>query len=339
MFSVLIFLLIISLFMLSAFWSGSETALTSLPSPRVKKLIAMYPHWKVSLHYWLEKPYYILILILVGNTFTNMALSSIMTVFAVRSFPLRFQEVVEVITWFIATFLLLIFSEITPKLYSRRNPEVVSLRVLPVYEFLIKIFQPLFLAGEFVIKKFLPGRKIIPFSRLAQFSIDEIRQLFSDSNLTGVISDETSTMVENVLRLGEMEVSKIMTPVEKIEGVCLDYRDESLLDRFIETSRSRIPIIKREPYRISGYVHIKDILRQLLRGRESLDEDIIRAAYIVPQDKKVGQLLKEFQTGSFHMAFVSDELGNILGMVTLEDILEEVVGEILDEYDTRSQKS
>ncbi|MBT9169351.1 MAG: Magnesium and cobalt efflux protein CorC [Syntrophomonadaceae bacterium] len=331
--SVVIFLTIIALFALSAFWSGTETALTSLSVSRIKKLIAMYPRWIVSLRYWLEKPYYILILILIGNTFTNMALSSTMTVFAVRTFQIISREIVEIFTWIITTFLLLIFGDITPKIYSRRNPEIVSVTVLPIYEFLLKTFQPLFSLGEYAAKKFSSNHKIVPFSRMAQFSIDEMRQLFSESNLPGMLGADTSVMVDKVLRLGETDVSKIMTPVDKIEGVCMDRKDENLLDKLVETSRSRIPTIKRNPYRVTGYVHIKDILKQLSVGKEDIDDDIVRVAYIIPHDKKVGQLLKEFQTGNFHISFVSDEFGNILGVVTLEDILEELVGEILDEYD------
>ncbi len=177
-----------------------------------------------------------------------------------------------------------------------------------------------------------------PFGRLAQFSVEEIRQLLAESDLSVMLGADTSDMVEKVFRLGETDVSKIMTPVEKMEGVCMDCKDEDILDKFIETGRSRIPIVKNEPFRITGYVHIKDILKQLSFGKEGFDEEIIRTAYIVPRDKKVSRLLKEFQSGGFHMAVVSDENGAVLGMVTLEDILEELVGEIVDEYDVISIK-
>jgi putative hemolysin len=92
-------------------------------------------------------------------------------------------------------------------------------------------------------------------------------------------------------------------------------------------------VIRQDPYRVTGYVHIKDILKSLAAGNESLDEDIIRMPYIIPRDKKVGRLLREFQSGNTHIAFVADPDGVIMGMVTLEDMLEEIVGEILDEYD------
>ncbi len=330
---LLVIILIFLLFCLSSFWSGTETALTSLSSSRIKKIIAIHPKWTVSLRYWLEKPHYILTLILVGNTFTDMFLSSFITVIALETIVFLPNEIVEFSTWLLATFLILILGEITPKVYARRNAERFSLAVLPVYEFLLRIFGPIFSAVEFIFEKFFPAKRIVPFSRMEEFSIEELRHLFAEANLPA----DTSAMMEKLLGLGETDVSKIMTPVEKIEGVSMDRSDENLIDRFIETSRSRVPIIKKEPYRIVGYIHIKDILKKLASGEESIDDSMVRTAYIIPHDKSVGHLLKEFQAGNFHAAFVSDEHGNILGIVTLEDVLEELVGEILDEYDKKTK--
>ncbi|MDI6757327.1 MAG: hemolysin family protein [Endomicrobiia bacterium] len=332
--STLLLALIIFLFALSAFWSGSETALTSLSVTRVKKLIALNPRIALALKYWLEKPHYILTIILVGNTFTNMFLSSLSAVLALSALDWALpRAAIDIIAWLGVTFLLLVLGEITPKVYCRRNPERVSVMVLPFYESLIKILRPFLIPVEFAFKKLLPGDKISPFGRMAHFSSDEMSQLFSESNLDAMFGDGTLSAVDKVLNIGTMDVSRVMTPVEKIEGVCLDCRDEGLLDKFIETSRSRIPVVRRSPYRVAGYVHIKDILNNLAAGGETFDEDIVRMPYIIPGDKKVGRLLREFQSGNTHVAFVADSDGAILGLVTLEDILEEIVGEILDEYD------
>lgn len=326
---------IVILFALSAFWSGTETALTSLSVTRVKKLIALNPRRAVVLKYWLEKPYYILTIILVGNTFTNMLLSSLAAVFAVSALSWALpREVIEIVAWIGITFLLLVLGEITPKIYCRRQPERISVMALPIYERLVKLLGPVMRPLEFAFRKFFPPDIISPFGRLAHFSSDEMSQLFSESNLDAMFGDGTSSAVDRVLKIGNIDVWRVMTPVEKIEGVCLEGSDETgLLDKFIETSRSRIPIVKRSPYRISGYVHIKDILKRLSAGGETIGDDIVRMPYIIPKDKKVSRLLREFQSGNTHVAFVSDVDGTILGLVTLEDILEEIVGEILDEYD------
>jgi len=336
MFLALIFLIIV-LFALSAFWSGSETALTSLSSSRVKKLIAMYPAWKETLRHWLVSPYYILSVILVGNTVTNMAISSLATFLAIKVFGvIAPRTVVEFFSWVVITVMLLIFGEVTPKIYCRRNPERVSVVVLPFYSTLEKFLSPLYRFIENIFKKLTPSssENAMPFGRLASFSVEEMRQLFAETDLNAIVGGDASAMMYKVLNFGDIEVSKVMTPLEKIEGVCLDCQDENTLDKFVETSRSRIPVIRRNPsLRVLGYVHIKDILKALSSGLEKFDESFIRTPYIIPPDKKVGRLLREFQTGSSHIAFVSSSDGEIIGLITLEDILEELVGEIMDEYD------
>ena len=143
----------------------------------------------------------ILIIILIGNTFTNMTLSSLTAVLALREFSAYLpKEAVEFFTWLVTTFLLLVLGEITPKIYARRNSEMISVVVLPAYEIMLKIFSPVFTAVEFIVKKFSSGKQIVPFGRLAQFSVSEIRQLFSESNLDGMLGAESSVMVDKVLQ-------------------------------------------------------------------------------------------------------------------------------------------
>jgi len=343
MIDTLLFFIVILLFALSAFWSGSETALTSLSSTRVKKLIAMHPSLTETLKHWLESPYYILTVILVGNTITNMAISSLTTYLAIKTFSVIVpRSIIEVIAWLSVTFFLLVFGEITPKIYSRRNPERVSIIVLPFYRIFEKFIAPFYRPLQGLLNKFTPpnvASDVIPFGRLTSFSVEEMRQLFAESDLSSILGKDASTMMDKVLKFTEMEVGKVMTPIDKMEGVCIDCIDENTLDKFIETSRSRIPVIKRHPVlRVLGYVHIKDILRQLSSNNERFDEALIRSPYIIPQDKKVGRLLREFQRGNSHIAFVANREGEIIGLVTLEDILEEVVGEIMDEYDYKAER-
>jgi putative hemolysin len=328
-------IIILFLFLLSAFWSGSETALTSLSKHRIKKLIALNKHLSVPLGQWLKSPYYLLTLLLVGNTVTNLILSELSTFFAERAFSWMPRELLEILTWLIVTGLLIVFGEVTPKLYSRCNAEKVTLLTLPLLSRLVKIFTPLISPFIKPIKLLFPRLNLVPVSRLSYLSLEEVRALIEEANSKGILGRETSMMLDRAAAIGELEVSKIMTPVEKIEYVALNKDEDRFLDMLVETGRSRVPVFNPELKKFVGFVHIKDLLWAWKSNGGHFSTDLIRPPYFINKSKKVYDLLKEFKSGKTHMAFVQDELGNLTGLITLEDLLEELLGEILDEYDVK----
>ena len=338
---------IILLFLLSAFWSGSEIALTSLSKYRIKKIIALKKSLSAPLMQWLRSPYYLLTTILVGNTITNLVLSFFATVLVLHVFlPLNSfklgifsfihnREFLEFAVWVCITFLLLIIAEVTPKIYSRSNPEKVTSFALPVLSRIANLFIPLAWPIKQGIRLIFPKAELFPVGKLTALSMDETKELIKEAGLSGMLAGETSQMLERVLKLGEVTIDKIMTPLDKVEAVNIDQGQEIFLDLVIETGRSRVPVYHASVNRMAGFIHTKDLL-ELWQDTSEIDIDaLIRPPYFVSKNKKIYDLMKELQSGRTHMAFVTDEMENLVGIVTLEDILEEIVGEILDEYDLK----
>ncbi|MBN1621381.1 MAG: HlyC/CorC family transporter [Endomicrobiales bacterium] len=344
-------IIIIFLFALSAFWSGSETALTSLSKYKIKKIIALKKSLSDPLMQWLRFPYYLLTTILVGNTITNIVLSSFATILVLHTFPdfeifpkhfgsLKFslgRGFLEFSVWLITTFILIIFGEVTPKIFSRNNPEKITIFSLPLLTKITNIFGFLIWPINKLIKAIFPRIDIVPVGRLTYLNLNEIHELITEANDSGMLHKETGQMLERVLKLGELDVRKIMTPVDKIEAVNLNQDEDKLLDLLIETGHSRVPLYHDNVNKIMGFIHTKDLLWAWKNNQGHFSHDLVRAPYIVKQDKKIYDLMKEFQSGQTHIAFVTDGLGNITGLVTLEDVLEEIVGEILDEYDLEKE--
>jgi putative hemolysin len=328
-------IIIIILFILSAFWSGSETALTSLSKHRIKKLIALNKNLSVPLGQWLKSPYYLLTLLLIGNTITNLVLSSMSTFFALHAFTALPRELLEFLTWLTVTALLIVFGEVTPKLYARRNAEKITLLVLPLLSRMVNIFTPVTVPLAKAVKLFFPRLNLTPVSRLSYLSLEEVRALIDEANSKGILASETSRMLDRAASIGELDISKIMTPADKIEFVSISKDEDRFLDMLVETGMSRVPVFNPEIKKFVGFVHIKDLLWAWKRNEGHFSSDLIRPPYFIKKNKKVYDLLKEFKSGKTHMAFVQDELGNLVGLVTLEDVLEELLGEILDEYDVK----
>ncbi len=332
---MLIFLGLIALvflFLISAFWSGSETAITRLSKYKIKKLIAINKSLSAPLERWLHSPYYLLTTILVGNTVTNFVLGFVATLVMINAFNFLDRSVVELSTWLFTTSFLIVFSELTPKIYARLNPEKVTIISLPILHQIEQITRPFIYPFKKIVRFFFPRTDILPpIGRLAYLSIGEIKALISEATHAGMLGKETTQMLERVINLGNLNVEKIMRPVDKIEAVKFDEDEEMFLDIVVETGRSRVPVYGNKIDEIIGFVYTKDVLWAWRNNKGRFSKDLIRPPYFISKDKKVHDLLKEFQSGQTHMAFVEDSLGNLQGLVTLEDILEEIVGEILSE--------
>lgn len=323
-------ILLVLLIITSAWISAAEIGITSLTKYRVKKLIAQAPKLSKSLISWLESPYYLLTVILTINVVADMLVSFLSTEVMADIFVSVNRNVVEAVTWIITSFILLIFGEIVPKFYARANSEKVTLHTVPILSPIEKISKPFLYPIVKLTEAISPKTTKIATYELSE---EEVNNLLAEGDRTGAIDKETSNMLERTLRFGDLSVKRIMIPFEDIDSVDLALDEEDFIDNAIETARSRIPVYLKSKDNIIGYVHIKDILWALQENKGHFIRSLVKPPYYVSENKNISDLLKEFQSGKTHIAFIKDVNDNIVGMTTLEDILEEVVGEILDEFE------
>ena len=317
--------------MLSAFWSASEIALNSLSKYRVKKLIVLKKSITKPLIRWLNSPYYLLTVILTGNVVSDMMVSFLFSSLSISIFYMVNRNILDFVTWLVATFAVLVIGEITPKIYSRENSQKVTLFAVPILskiEFITKpILYPIFKILDMLFKDETAVVQEIELSK------DEVKTLISEADKDGVFDKDISNMLERSVLFTETSVVKIMTPFKDIESVNINNDTDKFIDMIVETSRSRVPIYDGNKSNIIGYVHINDVLLMWKEKNENFIKKCIKPAYFINSDKKISELLKELQTGKTHIAFIKNIKDVVIGMVTLEDIIEEIVGEILDEYE------
>ena len=317
--------------MLSAFWSASEIALNSLSKYRVKKLIVLKKSITKPLIRWLNSPYYLLTVILTGNVVSDMMVSFLFSSLSISIFYMVNRNILDFVTWLVATFAVLVIGEITPKIYSRENSQKVTLFAVPILskiEFITKpILYPIFKILDMLFKDETAVVQEIELSK------DEVKTLISEADKEGVFDKDISNMLERSVLFTETSVVKIMTPFKDIESVNINNDTDKFIDMIVETSRSRVPIYDGNKSNIIGYVHINDVLLMWKEKNENFIKKCIKPAYFINSDKKISELLKELQTGKTHIAFIKNIKDVVIGMVTLEDIIEEIVGEILDEYE------
>lgn len=317
---------LVVLLLMSAFFSGSETALLSLDSLRVKYLVHKKRRGAHQLERVLSQPDNLLGAILVGNNLVNIAASVFATTFFVQLFGARG----ELLTIVILTPVLLIFSEVCPKTFAARNPERVSFWVLrPITLIMILLRPVVWLVTSFSRMLTL----LVKSEPRPTISEDEIRTLISVGEQSGLFGKDKRRMLDGVFDLSQISVRDVMIP--RTEVVVLDVASSfsEVLTAVQGSCHSRFPVYEGSVDNIVGIIHSKDILRYVhIPGDFSLRK-LARKPYFVPESKRINTLLKAFQRRQVHLAVVVDEYGGVEGIVTLEDVVEEIVGEIRDEYD------
>jgi CBS domain containing-hemolysin-like protein len=321
-------ILVIFLF-LSAFFSGAETALTSLGKLKVKELMQKGEKWKKTIAIWIEDPNKILTTILIANNVVNIGAASLATALCIEIFKSKGIG----IAWGVTTFLILEFGEITPKIFARQHAEKLSLLVIKPLRVLSFFLSPLIKALVFLTNLFLKPLGGEMKKESSFITEEEIRGLISAGEKEGVLEEGEREMLHSIFEFGDTRVSEVMIPrVDMVaieEGITLDL----LLNLIKEKRHSRIPVYREDIDEIVGIFYVKDLLGLWREDQEIKVKDLMRSPYFVPELKKVSDLLHEFQKKKVHMAIVVDEYGGVSGLVTLEDLLEEIVGEIRDEYD------
>ncbi len=324
---------------LSSFSAAAETALTSVSHVRVKHMVEENIRGAELLSKLLQHPSRFLATILILNNLVNIGAASLATMMVVQYF--RYLNIalstgyIAGLSTGIVTFLVLIYGEITPKTYAAQNPEKFALLIAGPVSLLVRIFFPIarlfiFIANLFT--RLLGGKTTREGPFLTE---EEIKTMVTVGEEEGVIEEEEKEMIHSIFEFGDTIVKEVMVP--RMDMVCVE-DDATAKDVLIITTKegfSRIPVFEESVDNIVGIVYAKDLLK-LNKSRETLHvsvKKLMHPAYYIPETKKVNELLRELQKKRQHMAIVLDEYGGTAGLVTIEDLLEEIVGEIFDEYD------
>lgn len=319
--------LLVVLLLLSGFFSGSETALLSLDRLRVKYLVEKKRTGAARLETLLSHPDRLLSGILIGNNLVNIAAS----VFATGLFVQLYGVQGEWLTIAVLTPILLLFAEICPKSYAATNPEKVSFLVLRPIHFVLTLFAPfIWLTSGFsrMLRNLLRGNS----APEVDLSEDEIRSIISVGEESGVVAAEQRRMLHGIFDLAETRVVDVMIPRTEVVGIEVNTPLVEVLQQVRSARHSRFPVYEATLDQIVGIIHAKDILSvDCLEGFDLRRQ--CRVPSFVPESKPIAALLQMFRRRRTHLAVVLDEYGGTAGVVTLEDVLEEIVGEIQDEYD------
>ena len=315
----------------SAMISGSEVAYFSL-GPNHINALEDHPSRKEHLVLrLLEKPDRLLASILITNNFINVGIVIIASFVTGSLFNFALSPVLGfMIQVIVITFLLLLFGEIVPKVYANRFAPQFARRMAVPLIVLDRAFQPLI----FILVKStgLVNRRLA--KKRQNISMEDLSEALDLT--TDVVQDEKD-MLEGIVRFSNLEVAEIMKPRTDVVAVDIQTNQETLTRVIIESGFSRIPVYEETFDKLKGILYVKDLLPHINQKREFNWTKLIREPFFVPESKKINDLLKEFQEKKIHLAIVVDEYGGTEGIVTMEDILEEVVGEITDESDEAAE--
>ena len=316
----------IILLALSAFFSATETSFSSLNRTRLKSLADHGNKKALSTLKTAERYDELLSSILICNNIVNIALASLSTMFFVNW--LGGNTGVSVSTA-VSTVMVLIFGEITPKSMAKETPEKFAMAVTPVVRVLMALLHPInWLFGKW---KALLCR-LVKTGDDRKLTQDELITMVEEVEQDGGMNAEESELLRSAIEFNDLDVSDILTPRVRVEGVPLDATAEEIAALFEESGYSRLPVYEETLDKIVGVVHQKDFYPQFHKGCVNL-RAIMKTPVFVPESVKINDLLHLLQKTKSQMAVVADEYGGTVGIVTMEDILEELVGEIWDEHD------
>ncbi len=334
-------------FALSALFSAAETALTSLSASEAERLASRGGFWSTGIQEWNTHPNRVLASLLFANTLANSASAVLLASYITDTLGYGDSSLVHVAITGILTIMILIFGEITPKMVARGY----AIQMAP---FLAKMVQAanLFLypvsyaVTKFVsfclraIGIFIPGQR--------NLTSGDIESMIMMARRQGVMPKDKSKILSSVLQFSKRRVKDIMIPKERISAVSVDASLTDVLELVRVENHSRYPVYKGEIDKIIGFLHARDLFGVLKiygfsqNPRPALENfslrTCLRRAFFVPEQAMISSVMNEMKSKRIHLAIVKDEWGNVVGLVTLEDILEEVFGEIEDEHDERSEK-
>lgn len=314
----------------SGFFSATETALTSLSDIKVKHILSEKGNKAKQLEIWLNHPNKVLNTILIGNNIANILGS----VLAARLVGQIFDNATIAVTTGVMTLLVLIFGEITPKTFAKHNAEsfaLISLRILKIFYIILYPFTHILNILVSVTIKLMGGSIKNDGPTITE---DELEFMIEEGGKEGVLEDQQKEMLQNIFDISDTYTKEVMVSRTDMLAIEDDTPLDALLEIVADAEHSRIPIYKERLDNIIGVLYVKDLLKYIKLDKSEIKiTEIMREPHFVPETKKIDDLLKDFQFSRVHLAIVIDEYGGVAGIVTLEDVLEEIVGEIRDEYD------
>lgn len=326
-FIAIVLLLIALLLISSALFSGSEVAYFSLKPKEIEEIEDSQTRSSKLIIKHLKESDYLLATILISNNFVNVGIVMLSAYVAENIFIFDGSPTVQFIfEAIVIAGLILFFGEILPKVYAGLHPKkVASLMAYPLL-ILKNIFKPL--SSVLVKSTNIVNKRLA--KKMKGLSMDDISQAL---DLADDEATESKEILKGIVNFGNILVSEIMTSRIDIEDLDFTYELSKVLSIVIESGYSRFPVFDDGPDNVKGILYVKDLLPHLDKDNSFKWQKLIRQAYYVPENKKLNDLLKEFKTRKNHMAIVVDEYGGTAGIITLEDILEEIVGDISDELD------
>lgn len=321
----------VGLLICSMFFSATETAFSSLNKIKIKNMAADDDS-KAILVLKLDEQFDKLITtILVGNNIANIALTAVATVFSINTWGGRIGPTIATIG---TTLIVLIFGEISPKIIAREHSETVALLVAPVINLLMIAFTPITIVFKALkaALKFLFGKNDEP-----EFSEDELLTIVEEAEAGGAIGEEQSELISNAIEFNDVEAMDVLTPRVDIIAIEKGEKIAEIKKIFRESGMSRLPVYEDDLDNIIGVINQKDFYNNNVKSQKDL-EAIIKPVAYVAETLKAAVLLKKMQLKKTHIAIVVDEYGGTTGLVTLEDIIEEIVGDIYDEHDAVESK-
>ena len=323
-----LFSILVSVF-LSAFFSSSETALTTVNKIRMKNLAENGDKRAAKVLKVTSDSGKMLSAILIGNNIVNIGASSIATILAIDIFG----DIGSGIATGALTIIVLIFGEVSPKTMATIKADSFSLNIAGIIDILMTVLTPVI----FIINKLASGvlflLRVNPNDADSAMTEDEIRTIVDESQESGAIEDEEREMIHNVFDFGDSLAKEVMIPRIDMTFVQADATFEELIDIYRENKYTRLPVYEESTDHVIGIINMKDVI--LLENLEEFSiRNIIREPFFTYEHKNTADLFVEMRKASIPLAIVLDEYGVTAGMVTLEDLLEEIVGEIRDEYDS-----
>lgn len=328
-FNVGIFVLMLILVLFSAFFSMSETAFSSVSETRLRMAIENKVIGAKKALYLYERFDKTITTLLIGNNLVNVLLSTIAVIFF-TDLAIK-QEFISLVTTLVITITLLIFGEIVPKMIAKKHSESICTKVAIIVLIICYILYPLvlFFVG---LQRLIIGNK----KDDNQMEKEELNVIIDELEDSGEIENGEADVLHNVLDLGETSVEDIMIPRIKVEAIDYNMTLEEVKAFMLENKYSRIPVYKKDKDHIIGILYERDFYPAIVKNPKASWRRLLRPVKFVAATMKADDLIKELQASKTHLAVVSGEYGEVLGIVTMEDALEELVGEIYDEHDDPS---
>ena len=324
---------ILILIALSSFFSSAETAMTTVNKIRIQSLAEQGNKRAVILEKIISNSPKMLSTVLIGNNIVNMSVSSLMTTLTIKILGNAYVG----ITTGILTLLILIFGEITPKNLATIHAEKLSLAYSRIIYGLMILLTPV----VFIVNKITEGVLVIlhvnPDEKANAMTEHELRTLVNVGEKDGVIENEEKQMIYNVFDLGDATAKDIMVPRVHVTFADVESTYDELIEIFREDKFTRLPVYKDSQNNIVGIINMKDLLLYD-KNEEFVIDRFLRKPHFTYETKSISDLLVEMKDSTFNIAIVLDEYGDMAGLITLEDILEEIVGEIHDEYDEKEDE-